>query len=176
MGRPSPAVFYWGQAGMKYEIKARYAAPSKVLMKMFSDKAFYSRKMEALGIPKHDVLECSKKGGEFRIKIEFKLPIQAPAMIRKFVSADTTVLQEEQWNAASKTGSVNVVTHGVPVEMKCLATCVDDASGCTLTHSWNIVAKIPIVGGALEKFICADVQSRADKEQRLIPTLLDQYR
>jgi len=161
---------------MKYAIKAHYAAPSQVLMKMFADKSYHSRKLEGLGIPKHEILECSKQGNAFRIKIQFALPIQAPGMVKKMVSADTKVTQEEEWDTARGSGRISVSTHGMPVEMTCQATASDDARGCLLTNDWTIVARIPLIGGSLEKFICTDLQGRAEKEQRVINSLLDQYR
>ena len=161
---------------MKFDIKARYPAPSAVVLKMFMDKEFHAKKLVALGITKSRVLEHDAKGEDFRIKVERKVPLDAPALVKKFIPAETTVVSEEKWNSAKKTGAVKVEPVGVPVEIKCTAKFADDAQGTTITYAFDVTAKVPFVGGALEKFIAADMESKFAEEAKAAISLLGPYK
>ena len=161
---------------MKFDIKARYPAPSAVVLKMFMDKEFHAKKLVVLGIQKSRVIEHAAAGDDFRIKVERKVPLNAPGMIKKFIPAEATVVSEEKWNRAKKTGSVKVEPAGVPVEIRCTARFADDAQGCTVIYAFEVNARVPLVGGALEKFIASDMESKFAEEAKAAATLLDPYR
>lgn len=161
---------------MKFDIKARYPAPSAVVLKMFMDKDFHAKKLQVLGIAKSRVLDHAASGDDFRIKVERKVPLNAPGMIKKFIPAEATVVSEEKWNRASKSGSVKVEPAGVPVEIRCTARLADDAKGCTITYAFEVTARVPLVGGALEKFIASDMETKFAEEAKAAATLLDPYR
>lgn len=161
---------------MKFDIKARYAAPSATVLKAFMDKEFHARKLAALGITKHRVLAHEAKGDEFRIRIERKVPLDAPGIVKKFVPAEATVTSEERWNGAAKTGVVTIEPAGIPVAIGCKARFADDAKGCVITYAFEVNARVPLVGGALEKFIASDMESKFAEEARAAASLLDPYR
>ena len=161
---------------MKFDIKAKYPASSAVVLKMFMDKEFHARKLGVLGITKSKVLEHDAQGDDFRIKVERKVPLNAPGMIKKFIPAETTVVSEERWNRANKTGAVKVEPVGVPVEIKAGVRFADDAQGCTITYAFDVTARVPLVGGTLEKFIASDMESKFAEEARAAITLLGPYK
>lgn len=161
---------------MKFDIKAKYPAPAATVLKMFMDKEFHVKKLAALGIAKSRVLEHAASGDDFRIRIERKVPLSAPGMVSKFVPAEATVTSEERWNRAGKTGTVKVEPAGVPVDIRCTARFADDAQGCTITYAFEVNARVPLVGGTLEKFIASDMQTKFADEAKAAITLLDPYR
>lgn len=161
---------------MKFDIKARYPAPSATVLKMFMDKDFHQKKLGVLGITKSRVLEHDANGDDFRIKVERKVPLNAPGMVSKFVPAEATVVSEEKWNRASKSGQVKVAPQGVPVDISCKARFADDAQGCTITYAFEVNARVPLVGGALEKFIASDMETKFADEAKAAITLLGPYR
>ena len=161
---------------MKFDIKARYPAPSAVVLKMFMDKDFHTKKLGVMGIAKSRVLDHKAAGDDFRIKIERKVPLDAPGVVKKFVPAEATVVSEEKWNRAAKTGAVKVEPQGVPVDIKANVRFADDAQGCTITYAFDVTARVPLVGGALEKFVAGDMEKKFAEEARAAITLLDPYR
>lgn len=160
---------------MKFEIKSRYAAPAAVVMKMFMDPAFHTGKLEALGLKKYRVLDQGTKGDDFHIRIERKVPLDAPALIRKVVPAETTAASEERWNRSTMKGRVSTQL-SVPVDMSCEASITDVAGGSLVLYLWEVRAKIPLIGGALEKFIASDLESKMVEETRVAAGMLDAYR
>ena len=161
---------------MKIDIKAKYPAPSAVVLKMFMDKEFHEKKLGVLGVTQFKIVGHDAKGDDFRIKIERKVPLAPPGMISKFVPANATVVSEERWNRASKTGKVKVEPQGIPVEISSSVRFADDAGGCTIIYAFEINAKVPLVGGTLEKFIASDMETKFAAEAKAAVTLLDPYR
>ncbi len=158
----------------RHEMKAHYPAPAAVVLKMMGDKAFHTRKLEGMGLTKYEVLDYACDAREFRIRIERKVPVQMPGM--KKAAGETSVVNEEVWNLQTRTGRVRVEPAGMPVEMNAALTITDEGDGSVITFDWTINAKIPVVGGTLEKFIVSDMESRAAEETRVAVSLLESYR
>jgi hypothetical protein len=158
---------------MKHTTQAKYPAPSAVVLKMFTDRAFHEKKLDQLGL-KYRVLE--HRAAPFMIRIERKVPMNAPGMVKKLFGAETTVVNEESWNPKDKTGKVKVLPQGVPIDVSCSATLKDAGDGCVISYAWDIHARVPLVGGALEKFVVADMERRADEENRLGAAMVKDYR
>ena len=160
---------------MKHEITARYPASSSVVMKMFADKNFQTSKLDALGYTgKYQVLAYSADSKQFSIKIERKVPIALPGMGKN--APESTVINNESWNLASKTGSVAVELKGMPLDVSCTTSIVDEGKECVVTYTWNVKSKIPLVGGTIEKMVVADMQKKSDEETVAAIALLKNYR
>ena len=161
---------------MKHQSQARYPATSDVVMRMFTDKSFHTRKLDAMGLKNYQILDHALEGADFRIRIRRKVPMQAPALVKKFFPAESTVVNEERWNTKSRTGSVVVEPQGVPLEMSCLTALKDQGGECIVSFDWTVKAKIPLVGGALEKFVISDMERLAAEETAIAIRMLKDYR
>jgi len=160
---------------MKHEMKARYPAPSSVVMKMFADRDFHTRKLEATGYTgKYQVLNCSGDASSFSIRIERKVPVSMPGMGKN--APESTVVNDETWNLASKTGRVVVELKGMPLEMSCVTSMKDEGKDCVVTYQWEVKSKIPLVGGTIEKMVVSDMDKKADEETQAAIALLKNYR
>ena len=160
---------------LKHTSIARYPVPSAVVIKMFTDKKFHIAKLEASGLAGYEVLSHQFDGKEFSIKVERRVPMNAPGLVKKFFGAETKVVNEESWTVKTKTGRVQVQPAGVPVEMSCTSSMADEGGGCVITYLWQVNAKIPLVGGALEKFIVSDLEKRAAEETVLAIAQIKDY-
>lgn len=160
---------------MKHEMKARYPASSAVVMKMFADRDFHTRKLEATGYAgKYQVLNCSGDGKSFSIRIERKVPVSMPGMGKN--APESTVVNDETWNLASKTGRVVVELKGMPLEMSCLTSMKDEGKDCVVSYQWEVKSKIPLVGGTIEKMVVNDMEKKAEEETQAAIALLKDYR
>jgi hypothetical protein len=160
---------------MKHEIKSRYPATAEVVMRMFANPDFHLAKLEGLGLKKYQVLEKEAQGDDFRIRIERKVPLEAPALVRKVVPAETTAVSDERWNLRTRKGRVSI-SPGIPVDMNCDATITDVSPGeCIVNYVWDVRAKVPLIGGALEKFICSDLESKMVDETRVTASLIARF-
>lgn len=162
---------------MKHEIKARYPAPSSVVLKMMTDKKFYTDRLESMGHTQYEVLGHKSDAKQFTLKIRRKLPMQVPAAVKKFVSPETTIVHEDAWDLAKKTGRITIDLQGVPVEMSCTTALTDKgASECEMTYVFDIKAKIPLVGGLIEKAVAAENDKEIPLQTKAGIALLKNYR
>jgi hypothetical protein len=160
---------------MKHEMQARYPARAATVAKMFADKEFHVRRLEALGYAgKYRVLAHRLDGKDFSIKIERRVPVQMPGL--KKAAGETVVINEEAWDLESQIGRVVVEAQGLPLTMSCQTAIRDEGRGCVVDYRWDVRAKLPLVGAALEKFAIADMQRRAAEETRVSIELLARYR
>jgi hypothetical protein len=159
---------------MKHEIKSRYSASAEVVMRMFANPEFHIAKLQGLGLKKYQVLEQEAKGDDFRIRIERKVPLDAPALVRKVVPAETTAISDERWNLRTRKGKVSI-SPGIPVDMNCEASITDAGAECVVSYVWDVRARVPLIGGALEKFICSDLESKMVDETRVAATLIARF-
>lgn len=160
---------------MKHKTQDRYPASSDVVIKMFTDPDYHVRKLEKLGL-EHEVLGSDSSGDNFQMKVKRYVPIEAAGIVKKILGSTTEVTNDEQWNTADKTGAVTVETKGVPLDMSCTASMSDDGDECIVEYDWNIKARIPLGGGALEKFVAGDMGKSQAKELEVAHSLLDDYR
>lgn len=164
-----------GPAVMKQKIESRYAVPAQVVMRAFADPAFHLAKLDGLGLKKYRVLEQHSSAQQFRIRIERKVPMQAPALVKKVVPSETTAVSEERWELGTRKGRV-IVEPGVPVDMSCEAGIDELGAECVVRYEWEVRAKVPLIGGALEKFILADMVAKMNDETRVAAALMERYR
>ena len=52
----------------------------------------------------------------------------------------------------------------------------DQGGECVVSFDWTIKARVPLVGGALEKFVISDMERRAAEETEVAIRLLKDYR
>ncbi len=154
---------------------ARYPAAAATVLKMMTDRGFHERKLAAQDLISSRILEHEFDGQHFRIRIERKVPVQAPGMIKKAAGSETTVVSEERWNLATRSGRIDVTTQGMPVEMSCEVSLADDGNASVYHQQWVVSARIPVVGGTIEKFIVSDLSNRAAEEARIATEILRDY-
>lgn len=171
---PAEAVIH-PETRMKHTTQARYPASSDVVMKMFCDTAFHTRKMDMLGV-RYEVLEDGSDGDEYRIKAVRHVPIEASGIVKKIMPETTTVVNDESWRMSDKTGAVVIETKGVPMDMSCSAHMRDEGDECIVQYDWDVKARIPLGGGALEKFVINDMKKGEAREREIGISCLDQYR
>lgn len=161
---------------MKHESLLRYPAPAAVVLRMFSDVEFHQRKLSQMGLAHYTVLEHALDATLFRIRIERQVPLDVPGVLKKVVPASTRVLNEETWDLDRRTGRIRVEPQGVPVSLECSTSMRDEGQGCVVIYAWEVKARVPLIGGALEKFVITDTDRYARRETEVAITLLDAYR
>lgn len=161
---------------MKQKIEQRYPAPSDVVIKMMTDKNFYTRRLELGGHKVYEIVSHHAEGDRFAIKFRRKIPVAAPGPVKKFVSAENTIVHEDAWNRATKKGTIAVDIQGMPIEIRAKTSLRDDGAECVLTYVFEITSRIPLVGGAIEKAVASENEKAIPEQTRLGVQLLNDYR
>ena len=159
---------------MKQELKQRYPAPASVVIKMMTDKKFFTDRLEQLGHKQYEVLE--HKAEPFSIKIRRPLPMNVPGALKKFVPGNPTLTHVDAWNAKTLTGTVSVELPGIPVEISATTSLKDQGDGCVLTYVFDIRSRIPLVGGTIEKSVAAENEKEIPLQTKAGIELLKKYR
>jgi hypothetical protein len=143
--------------------KHAFDRPAATVLKMFSDKAYFEKKYQALGYRNIEVLEHKADAKRFRIKVRYSAPNSAPVpdFAKKFLGETNTVTQSDTWDLEKKTGRLEAEIKGVPVKVAADMKLVDEGSGSANTLKWSLDCGIPFVGGKLEQIVAADIQSKA---------------
>ncbi len=147
---------------MKQKLEGRYPAPSSTVIKMMTDKKFYTDRLDLQGIKEYQVVDHKSDGKDFSITIKRKVgPI--------------SVTSVETWNVAKKSGRITVDLQGMPMDVSCATALVDKGSECVLTYDWDIHSKVPLVGGKIEKQFAGENEKAIPEQTRLGIQLLKNY-
>ena len=162
---------------MKFSYTQTFPKDSAAVLRMFCDPAYHAELQKALGGWDWKQLEHSDDGNRFRIKMSFLVKSNAPlpGFAKKVLGDTSSVVQEESWDRARKSGEVIVVVKNLPGSLRAATALADSASGCTKTFNWEVSVKIPLVGGRLEELIESDIRSKIEPEQAVGRRLLGKY-
>lgn len=160
---------------MKQKLEQRYPASSDVVIKMMTDKDFHCKRLEMQGFNTYEIVSHKSEGDRFSIKFKRKVPMAAPGPVKRFVSAENTVVHEDAWNRKTKTGTISVEIQGMPIEMSCKTSLRDVGKECVLTYDWEIKSGVPLVGGTIEKAVAAENEKAIPAQTRAGVELLKTY-
>lgn len=163
---------------MQHVIEVRFPASSDVVIKAFTDKDFHLKKVDALGSTGVELLDDSDDPDHFYVKIRRQMPVEVdvPGALKKLVPSTATLVHKDAWSASSKTGHIDIDISGVPVDLSAEVSLRDEGDECVYRYEWNIKAKVPLVGGKLEKLLAEDMDQKIPKETEASIPLLDAYR
>ena len=105
------------------------------------------------------------------------MPANAPAALKGFIGEWSQLRQEEEWQGDDGEEYYNELTISsptVPVSITGVMTLSGDEDGCVNDIEMTVKCGIPLLGGALEKFVAGDVAKNLDAEFDFIAEYLDQ--
>lgn len=157
---------------MKWRYSADYSQPATEVLRWFTDREFQQRKLAAIG--GGDVLYHDFDGRHYRLRSRRRVTLsaQAPAFIAKALGTGMSVVYEETWDTQQATGAIGFEFPGVPVQIDCTTAISNIAGGSRMTYDWDIRAKVPMVGGQVEKLLVADLEIKLPAEVEACRRLL----
>lgn len=163
---------------MDHVIEVRFPASSDVVIKAFTDKQFHLDKVAALGSTGVELLDHESDVNNFFVKISRRMPVEVdiPGALKRLIPSTISLSHKDAWNAATKKGFIEIELSGIPVALTCDASLRDEGDECVYRYEWHIKAKVPLVGGKLEKLFAKDMDEKIPKETTASIPLLDAYR
>ena len=148
---------------MKFDDKHTFDKPAATVLRMFSDRAYFEKKYQALGYKDVKVLEHAADAKKFRIKVQYSAPNSAPVpdFAKKFLGETNVVTQSDTWDLERKTGRLEAEIRGVPVKVAADMKLADEGAGSANSLKWNLSCGIPLLGGKLEQLVAGDIQAKA---------------
>ena len=144
---------------MKCEHSVRYAAPVADVYAMLTDPAFREKASRAQGTTSVDV---SITGTDVRIDM-VQPNTDIPSFARAIAGESTRAVQTEKWRDGTS-ADFSVASPGKPVAISGTRTLVPDGDGTLDTFTGEAKAKVPLVGGKIEKLVVDKLKSSWDTE------------
>jgi len=149
----------------------RYAADPATVFAMLCDQAFQERKLGATGALEHEVTVEARGGDGAEIRSRRTMPTdQVPDLVRNLVGSTLTVVQVESWGPAGadggRDGTVTVEVSGAPVRLTGSLRIRPDGAGTLETVDGDLKARVPIIGGRIERAAEPAIMAAIEVEER----------
>ena len=161
---------------MQFEETYKYAKDADTVMRMFSDRDYFEKKYARTTLS-YEVLEHKHEGDDFRIKCRLTMPSSAPVpgFAKKILGETMTVIQEDVWDTAKRTGRLTIEMHGAPISMHANMRLMDGASGAENHVYWEINCRVPLIGNKIASLIAQDIQAKSPADMQVSNELLADY-
>ncbi|MDP3856489.1 MAG: DUF2505 domain-containing protein [Stagnimonas sp.] len=162
---------------MKLVIPVNYAVPPSQLMRALTDRDFHAEKIRRLQPLSFEIVEHSKVGSKFSIRVRRTMRNEAavPALLKKLVPATSVIEHIDTWDTKTGKGQVVLSIAGLPVQLGCSITATARGNGTELSHDWEILCRLPVVGSAAERFIAGDLPRLMELEADAARPALERY-
>ena len=146
----------------------RYSATPDQIIAMMSDAGYLTAKYEALGDIKFNVDRQDASDGSLNLKISRTLGSNLPDLAKKVLGAQNDLIQTEAWSTggAEKSCDFTIESPGKPVKISGTMQIVSAGDGeCDYTTNFEIKARVPLIGGKIEKMLLAETQENLATEK-----------
>ena len=125
------------------------------------DPAYQEEICEEAGALSHQST-VTEQGSGHEVKVQRVMPSgDVPDLVKKLVGDKVDVTQVIAWGArqadGSREGTLDVSIKGQPISMKGITSISPDGDGTAVDVSADLKAKIPLVGGKIEKMTAPEI-------------------
>jgi hypothetical protein len=156
------------------QIEAAVVFPADVgiVFAMMTDEGYVSRKATAMGALEHDVVVTRLPTGGAEITLARTLPAVVPDFVRPLVGETIDVVQTEHWAAAdadgTRSGTLTAAISNAPVQLRGEISLTSTGASSALHRvDVNVKARVPLLGGRIEKAIGEVILMAARKEEEV---------
>ena len=151
---------------MKFRHELSYDASPAEVFEMLADPAFRERVGEALDVVSADI-SLERDGDGFRLtNDQVQRTGGLPSFAKKIAGETTRVIQTEEWSSP-KGGTLRIDAPGKPTNMAGTIELVPDGAGTVEVVELEIKAKVPLIGGKLERLMAEQVRDGMDTEREV---------
>lgn len=156
---------------MHFAATIAYPADVETVAAMLASQEFVERKMSAAGALETGC-EIVRDGEAFTVTTRAKMPATSvPAPFRSLVGDSLEVRLVEAWEApaadGSRTSTMALDIHGVPVRIAGAQRLAPTAAGCEETYDGEVTASVPLFGKPIEEAAVGTVDKVIAVERRL---------
>ena len=156
---------------MEIKVKHVYAQGVETVFKSFGTKTKLEQKFAALGARNIEIDTCKLTKTSLDIVMRREVPIDAPALLKKFIGDWNLTTQEEHWKGNATKGyecDIKISIKGVPVVMAGTLVLTGDAKQCVNEVAMTFSCGIPLVGKKLAEFVGNTAANEIQKEYEFI--------
>ncbi len=164
---------------MKFEETFDFDHDADTVLRMFTNEAYYMDKYERLAGRKPKLLDSEKTDSEFSITVRHALDatkLSFPDMLKKRMGDHILLRQTDRWVMAKYSGRIDIDIEKAPVDISIDLKLAENGTGKSrLTLSFDIDAKVPLLGSKIEKAIAGPITQRTKKDLALSNEMASDY-
>jgi hypothetical protein len=150
----------------------RYDADPRAVFEMLTDRAFQDRKLGQTGALSWEVQVRPEDGGATIVSRRALPTDQVPDAFRSLVGSKIEIAQTETWGPAgpdgSRAGTLDIEVAGAPIRLHAtLSLSAIDGGGSAELVEGELKARVPLIGGRIERAAEPAVRAAIDAEQRI---------
>jgi len=154
---------------MKITATFDYAATPQQVFAMLTDEEFQNRKCIATGALSHSV-SVSAQGERTVIVNHRDMPTDGfPDFVKSMVGASLAVTETQDWGPpgpdGGRQGTITVDLGGAPLDLVGVLSLAPAGRGSLESVDANLKAKIPLIGGRIEKAAAPAIESAINVER-----------
>ena len=132
---------------------------------ILSDPQFRVDRSEALGEFNAEC-EVETEDDSATVTMSRDVERELPSVLAKVFNSRQSLsfVEQWQWDGEGWTGTLQVEVQGQPVKISADFSLKPDGDGCVYEITHYCKAKIPLVGGKVEKFVLAETDKGAEEE------------
>ncbi|MAY25421.1 MAG: hypothetical protein CMK02_03855 [Polycyclovorans sp.] len=145
----------------------QFERSSEQINQAYSDPRYFERMAQAIGGLNVQVLEGRLDAQRMRTVMRMHLdPITPlPGFARKIINGAITITHTVEWNAADRSGSMEVIAAHIPYRATSRMRLESVADTTTdVVSDWTLSIRLPLVGSALERIADEEVRLRLQAE------------
>lgn len=133
---------------------------------LFADPDFLVERSIALGEISADAEVEEDDSGKITIAMRREVKQDLPSFLAKLFNPQQTITMTDEWRLVGNNyiGKGEFVVQGQPVNVKTDMTLKPKGDGCVFSIKYKPSAKIPLIGGKVEKFIQGNCEEGTKKE------------
>lgn len=138
---------------------------------LLTDADFLATLMTASGSLR-PVVEITHAGTETTVRIQREFEEQWPSLVAGLIGNSLMINETRTWSAPEAdgeiSGSIEMLVKGQPVTMHGSIRVSPTSSGCTARINGEIHAKVPFIGGMVEKIVLEQIQAGIELEAQIL--------
>ncbi len=147
-------------------MQVKYNAPLETVYAALTDPKFLKARCLELGELSADC-KAKKQGKAHAVTMKREVRRELPAFLSKIFNPVQTIVIEEHWSDdddGGKQASYKLDVVGQPVEVTADISLTPSGKGCVYEIEHRCKARIPFIGGQIEKFVLAQTQAGCKDE------------
>jgi uncharacterized protein YndB with AHSA1/START domain len=147
-------------------MQVKFSAPLETVYAAFTDPKFLEQRCLDLGEISADC-KVKKAAGGHAVTMKRKVERELPSFLAKLFNPIQTIVIEEKWSDDGEDGkqaTYHLEVIGQPVEVSATISLTPSGKGCVYEISHRAKARIPLIGGQIERFVLGQTEAGCKDE------------
>ncbi len=147
-------------------MQAKFSAPIETVYAAFTDPKFLEQRCLDLGEISADC-KVKKAGSGHAVTMKRKVERELPSFLARLFNPVQQIVIEEKWSDdgdGGKEATYHLAVIGQPVEVSATISLRPSGKGCTYEISHRAKARIPLIGGQIERFVLGQTEAGCKDE------------